>query len=58
MMQMLIVLILLGLLLYIVQLLPIDPTVKKIIVAIAIVCVAIWVLTTFFPALLTHPPRR
>lgn len=44
MIEILIVLILLGLVLYIVNLLPIDPTIKKVIVAVALVLVVIWVI--------------
>lgn len=47
--QILIALILLGLLLYVIGLLPIDPTIKKVIYAVAIVLVVIWILTMFFP---------
>jgi hypothetical protein len=56
MIQVLVALILLGLLLYIVGLLPIDATIKKIINAVAIVLVALWVLGLFFPALWTWGP--
>ena len=47
--QILIALILLGLLLYVIGLLPIDPTIKKVIYAVAIVLIVIWILTMFFP---------
>lgn len=49
--QILVALILIGLLLYIVNLLPIDATIKKIIVAVAIVFVILWILGLFFPAM-------
>ncbi len=61
MIQIMVVLILLGLLLYIVNLLPIDATIKKIIVAVAIVFVVIWVLGFFVPMgnyPLFWPPRH
>jgi hypothetical protein len=56
MLQILVALILLGLLLYIVQLLPIDATIKKIIYAVAIVIVVIWVLGLFWPAMWNTGP--
>lgn len=56
MIQILIALILLGLLLYIVNLLPIDATIKKVINAVAIVLVVIWILGMFFPAIGWGPP--
>ncbi len=49
MVQILVVLILLGLLLYIVNLLPLDATIKKIIQAVAIVLVVIWLIGWFVP---------
>jgi hypothetical protein len=60
MLQILVALILLGLLLYIVQLLPIDATIKKIIYAVAIVLVVLWVLGLFWPAMWSGPvlPHR
>jgi hypothetical protein len=54
--QILIVLILLGLLLYVIGLLPIDATIKQIIKAVAIVLVVIWLLGMFFPAIDTWSP--
>ena len=56
MIQILIVLILLGLLLYIVNLLPIDGTIKKIILAVAIVLVVVWIIGGFFPSALNWGP--
>lgn len=47
----LIALILFGAGLYLVQLLPIDGTVKRIIQVIAIVALVIWLLRTFAPVL-------
>lgn len=44
MISLLISLIILGALLYIVELLPIDGTIKRIIQVVAIVCIAIWAL--------------
>lgn len=57
MLQILVALILLGLLLYIVGLLPIDATIKKIINAVAIVLVVIWILGFFFPAMWAWGPQ-
>lgn len=50
MIELLIILIVLGAGLYILQLLPIDGTIKRIIMVIAIVAVAVWLLRTFLPA--------
>jgi hypothetical protein len=59
MIQIIVVLILLGLLLYIVNLLPIDATIKKIIWAVAVVLVVLWVLGLFFPVIWSSmPPLR
>lgn len=55
MISILIALILLGLLLYIVNLLPIDPTIKKVIVAVAVVLVAIWVIQLLFGGFALFP---
>ena len=55
MIQILIVLILLGLILYIVQLLPIDATIKKVIIAVAVVLVLIWVIEMIAGGTLTAP---
>jgi hypothetical protein len=49
--QILVALILLGLLLYVVNLLPIDGTIKKVINAVAIVLVVIWIISMFFPGM-------
>jgi hypothetical protein len=49
--QLLIVLIVFGAVIYIAGLLPIDGTVKTIIKVIAIVALVIWLLRTFAPAL-------
>jgi hypothetical protein len=52
MLQILVALILLGFLLWLVQQLPfLDPTMKKIICAVVILIVVLWLLTAFFPAL-------
>jgi hypothetical protein len=56
MLQILVALIVLGLLLYVVNLLPIDGTIKKIINAVAIVLVVIWILGLFFPAMWNWGP--
>jgi hypothetical protein len=58
MIQILVALILLGLLLYVVSFLPIDATIKKIINAVAIVLVVIWILGMFFPAVWSPMLRR
>ena len=58
MIQILVALILLGLLLYVVSFLPIDATIKKIINAVAIVLVMIWILGMFFPAVWSPMLRR
>lgn len=49
--SLLIALIIVGAILYVVTLLPIDSTVKRIIQVIAIVAIAIWLLQRFAPAL-------
>lgn len=49
--SLLIVLIVFGAVLYVVGLLPIDGTVKRIIQVIAIVAVVVWLLKNFAPAL-------
>jgi hypothetical protein len=51
MVELLIALIIIGAVLYIVQLLPIDATIKRIIQVIAIVLVLIYVVRTLLPAL-------
>lgn len=51
MISLLIALIILGALLYVLTLLPIDATIKRIIQVIAIVAVVIWLLRAFAPAL-------
>ena len=51
MLELLIVLIVLGAGLYILQLLPIDGTIKRIIMVVAIVAVVIWLLRAFAPGL-------
>lgn len=50
--SLLIVLILVGALLYVVQLLPIDATIQRIIQVVAIVGVAIYLLRHFLPGVL------
>lgn len=55
MIQIIIVLILLGLLLYVVNLLPIDATIKKVIVAVAVVFVVIWVIEIFLGGGFAYP---
>ena len=47
----LVVLILVGFALWLVSLLPLDATVKKIIQVVAIVALVIWLLTKFAPVL-------
>lgn len=49
MIQLLVSLIVIGLLLYVVNLLPLDPVVKKIIQAVAICLIVIWLIYAFFP---------
>lgn len=49
--ELLIVLIILGAGLYVLQLLPIDATIKRIIIVVAIVAVVIWLLRAFAPSL-------
>lgn len=58
MIQILVALILLGLLLYILGLLPIDATIKKIIYAVAIVMVVLWIMNVFVPLPFGVPLRR
>jgi hypothetical protein len=52
MISLLISLIILGALLYIVELLPIDGTIKRIIQVVAIVCIAIWALQMLAPGMM------
>ena len=47
MISLIIALLVLGLVLYVVNLLPIDGTIKQIIQAVAIVAIVIWVIQTF-----------
>lgn len=49
MLELIIALIIIGALLYLLQLLPIDATVKTIIQVIAIVVLVIWLLREFWP---------
>jgi hypothetical protein len=51
MIELLIILIVLGAGLYLVELLPIDGTIRRIIQVVAIVAVVIYLLRTFAPAL-------
>lgn len=48
--ELLITLIIIGAVLYIVKLLPIDQTMKTVITVVAVVAVAIWLLRNFLPA--------
>jgi len=50
MVSFLIALVIIGAILYLLQLLPIDETVKKIIQVIAIVFIVIWAIKTLLPA--------
>lgn len=49
--SLLVALIIVGAILYVVTLLPIDNTVKRIIQVVAIVAIVIWLLQRFAPAL-------
>lgn len=49
--QILIALIVVGAVLYIVSLLPLDSTIKNIINVIAVVVLAVWLIRAFVPAL-------
>lgn len=49
--SLLIALIVIGAVLYVVSLLPIDATIKRIIQVVAIVAIVIWLLQQFAPAL-------
>lgn len=49
MLSLLIALIIIGAVLYVIQLLPIDAVVKKIIVVIAVVLLAIWAIRVLLP---------
>lgn len=51
MIELLIVLLVLGGLLYVLQLLPLDATVKRIIQVVAIIAIVIWLLRTYGGAL-------
>jgi hypothetical protein len=46
-----VVLIIVGLLLWLVKFLPLDATIQKIIHAVVIVVVILWLLTLFFPGI-------
>lgn len=50
MIQLLIALVIIGAALYLLQLVPIDPTVKKIVQVIAIVFLVIWAIRILLPA--------
>lgn len=50
MLELLIVLIVLGAGLYILQLLPLDATIKRIIMVIVVVAVVVWLLRMFAPS--------
>jgi hypothetical protein len=52
--SLLILLIVVGAILYIASILPIDATIKKIIQIVAIVGVSIYLIRSFLPALLGH----
>jgi hypothetical protein len=54
MISLLIALVILGAALYLLQLLPIDATVKQIIQVIAIVFIVIWAIRTLLPAAGLH----
>lgn len=58
MIEIIIVLILLGLLLYVLNLLPIDATIKKIIVAVVVVLVVIWIIELFLGGGFAYPLFR
>lgn len=49
MISLLIALIIIGAILYVVQLLPIDGTIKQIIIVIAVVLLAIWAIRVLLP---------
>lgn len=51
MIQLLITLIIVGAVLYVVKLLPIDQTMKTVITVVAVVAVVIWLLRSYAPAL-------
>jgi hypothetical protein len=51
MVELLIVLLILGGLLYVLQILPLDATVKRIIQVVAIIAIVIWLLRTYAGAL-------
>lgn len=59
--QLIVVLIIVGLLLYVARLLPIDETIKRIITAIVVVAIVIWLLYALlgssYPALSRWPCR-
>jgi hypothetical protein len=54
----LVVLIVLGVGLYLLQLIPMDATVKQIIRVLVILLVVLWVLSLFFPGVLRSPVLR
>lgn len=50
--SLIIVLVIVGLLLYAIQLLPIDPTIHRIIQIVAIIGVVLWLVSRFVPGVL------
>lgn len=52
MIDILIALIIVGALLYLLQLLPLDSTIKRVIQVVAVVLVVIWLLRAFAPTLM------
>lgn len=59
--QLVIVLVIVGLLLWVLQQIPIDPVIARIIRVVIIVCVCLWllyVLVGFLPNMTLYPYRR
>jgi len=56
--QLIIVLIIIGVLLWLVNtLIPMDAKIKQIINAVVVIAVVLWLLTIFFPGLMNWGPR-
>lgn len=51
MINLIIILLVVGLVLYLISLMPIDPTIKRVVTVLVLFVVILWVLQAFFPAL-------
>lgn len=55
MIQLIIILCLIGVALYLINLIPMDATIKKVINILVIVLVILWILQMLFPSIMTVP---